>query len=133
MDNSEKRILIVEDDNLLAATFEMFIKQLGYSHYGTAKSSIQATELCHFDKPDIVLMDIHLDGNSNGIEAARSLGENYNLPVVYITGDDTIDMVRNAVLSNTYGFLAKPLHKNILERTIEFALKKHSIDTKLRS
>ncbi len=128
MDNSEKKILIVEDDNLLAATFEMFIKQLGYSHFGTAKSSFIATELCRDAKPDIVLMDIHLDGNPDGIEATRILGNLYNLPVVYITGDDTIETVRLAVLKNTYGFLAKPLHKSLLERTIEFALAKHKID-----
>lgn len=130
MEHSDKKILIVEDDSLLAATFELFIKQLGYTYFGAAKDSKKAIELCEKEKPDIVLMDIRLDGEHNGIEAAALLGEKFNLPVIYITGDDTTETVRKAVLPNTYGFLAKPLHKNILEISIEFALAKHELELK---
>jgi len=126
-----KKILIIEDDGLLASTFEMFIKQIGYTHFGTATGSEDALGLCKDEKPDIVLMDIHLEGEKNGIETANLLGTEYNIPVVYITGDDTADTVRKAVLKNTYGFLSKPLRRNVLELTIEFTLTKHNLDNSL--
>jgi len=128
MSYAETKILIVEDDGLLASTFEMFIKQIGYTHFGTATSSADALKLCETMLPDIVLMDIHLEGEKTGIETAAFLGKEFNLPVVYITGDDSIETVRNAVLKNTYGFLSKPLRRNVLEASIEFALNKHRID-----
>jgi DNA-binding NtrC family response regulator len=72
-------------------------------------------------------MDIHLHGEINGIEAARYICENFFIPIIYITGDADISTVRSSIQKNTYGFLTKPITKDKLEISIEFAIAKHEI------
>ncbi len=122
-----KKVLIIEDDKMLCTIFEMFIKEIGYEHIGTVKTCCDAISLCEISMPDIVLMDIHLDGDKSGIEIARTLDEKFNLPVIYVTGDSDDDTLKNAILKNTYGFLTKPLNRNLLKITVDFALTKHKL------
>lgn len=121
------KILIIEDDKMLCTIFEMFIKEIGYKHAGTVRSSDDAISLCEKDLPDIVLMDIHLEGDKDGIETAQILGNRFNLPVIYITGNIDTNDVKKTVLKNTYGLLTKPLNRNVLTITVEFALAKHKL------
>lgn len=123
----DTKILIVEDDSMLSAIFDMFLKEIGYKHIETVEDSNSAIYYCKTENPDIVLMDIHLEQGMSGIEIARTLGDEFNIPVIYITGDSSIETVKNAVLKNTYGFLTKPIHKATLEISIQFALNKHKL------
>ena len=66
-----KKILIVEDDKMLCTIFEMFLTDLGYELTGISQTGLDAISKCDADKPDVVLMDIHLKGNINGIETAK--------------------------------------------------------------
>ena len=124
---SKARILIVEDDSMLCTVFEMFLEELGYSHCGTVSSGEDA--LAHLEKsqPDLILMDIHLEGSIDGVEAANAIFNKYNIPIIYISGDSDVSTVKRAVLSNTYGFMTKPVYKNSLELNIEFAIFKHQL------
>lgn len=124
---SKAKILIIEDDNMLCTVFEMFLDELGYTHSGTYSSGEDA--LAHIEKniPDLILMDIHLEGNIDGIEAAKIIHEKYNIPIIYISGDSDVNTVQRAVLRNTYGFMTKPVYKNSLELNIEFAVYKHKL------
>jgi two-component system, response regulator PdtaR len=125
---SQKKILIVEDDKMLCTIFEMFIKQLGYEIIGISYTGTEAINLCTLQRPDIVLMDIHLDGEINGIDAAKNIHHNFDIPVVYVTSDIEEETIKKAIYKNTYGFLMKPVYHTTLKVAIEFALAKHAYD-----
>ncbi|MEA2042616.1 MAG: response regulator [Bacteroidota bacterium] len=120
-------ILIVEDDNMLCTIFEMFIKELGYGETNTVETGEDAIEFCKKNKPDFVLMDIHLAGDLNGIQTAKIMGRDMNIPVIYISGDTNTETIKDAVLPNTYGFMTKPIHKDVLKLNIEFSFAKHNL------
>jgi len=127
-DVANRKILIVEDDKMLCTIFEMFIKQIGYELTGIAQKGDDAIKLCGINKPDVVLMDIHLDGDINGIDAAKKIHELYNIPVIYITSDIEKSTIQNAIYKNTYGFLMKPIYQSNLQVALEFAFAKHQYD-----
>jgi len=123
-----KKILIVEDDKMLCTIFEMFIKQLNYELIGISHTGKEAIELCKINKPDVVLMDIHLAGDLNGIETTKKIHEQYDVPVIFVTSDNEEDTIKSAIYKNTYGFLIKPIYKSTLGVNIEFAYSKHEFD-----
>jgi response regulator of citrate/malate metabolism len=123
----KSKILIVEDDSMLCTVFEMFIDELGYQHGDTVSSGEAALKQIEKNKPDLILMDIHLEGDLDGIETAKIVLEKYNIPIIYISGDNDVNTVKRAVLRNTFGFMTKPVYKNGLELNIEFALYKHEL------
>ena len=124
----KKKILIVEDDKMLCAIFEMFIMQLNYELIGISQTGNEAIELCKLNKPDVILMDIHLEGDINGIETSKKIHKLYNIPVIFVTSDIEEDTIKSAIYENTYGFLMKPVYKSTLGVTVEFALAKHKFD-----
>lgn len=125
---ANRKVLIVEDDKMLCTIFEMFIKQIGYELTGIAQKGADAISLCGINKPDVVLMDIHLEGDINGIDAAKKIHELYNIPVIYITSDIEKSTIQNAIYENTYGFLMKPIYQSNLQVALEFAFAKHKYD-----
>lgn len=127
MDNT--KILIVEDDKMLCTIFKMFIEELGFEIVSMCGNSEDAILKTKEYKPDIVLMDIHLEGKTNGIETANIIGEKFNIPIIYITGDEDKGTFKQAILMNTYGFLSKPIQKEELENNIKFAILKHKLVT----
>jgi len=128
----KKKILIVEDDRMLCTIFNMFINELGYELLDFAASGKDALYLIEKEKPDVVLMDIHLEGDMDGIETSKKIKKNFDIPIIYISSDVEDETITNSILSNTYGFLVKPIYKEALGVTIEFAYKKHQIDNKMK-
>jgi two-component system, response regulator PdtaR len=126
-----KKILIVEDDKMLCTIFEMFIKELGHEFLGLAQKGYDAIDMCKNEPPDVILMDIHLAGEIDGIETAKIIHEKFDIPVVYISSDIEESTVQSATYINTYGFLVKPVYKSTLGIAIEFAYSKHKFDKKL--
>ena len=124
---SKAKILIVEDDSMLCTVFEMFLEELEYSHCGTFASAESALEHMEGANPDLILMDIHLDGEIDGVDTAKIIFEKYNIPIIFISGDSDVSTVKRAVLNNTFGFMTKPVYKNSLELNIEFAITKHKL------
>lgn len=125
---NSRKILIVEDDKMLCTIFEMFIRQLGYELIGISQTGTEAINLCTLQKPDVVLMDIHLEGELSGIDTAKNIHHNFDIPVVYITSDIEESTIKSAIYKNTYGFLVKPVYQTTLGVAIEFALAKHAYD-----
>jgi response regulator of citrate/malate metabolism len=125
---AKRKILIVEDDKMLCTIFEMFIKQLGHEIIGISQTGTEAINLCSLQRPDVVLMDIHLEGEINGIDAAKNIHHSYDIPVIYITSDIEETTIKRAIYKNTYGFLMKPIYQDTLGVAIEFALAKHEYD-----
>ena len=124
----DKKILLVEDDNMLGTIFEMFIEEIGYKLIGMCKNGDEAIKICETTPPDIILMDINIEGDKNGIQTSEIINQRFQLPVVYISGTDNTEKIKECVLDNTYGYIVKPVYKRTLEAVIEFAHAKHIFD-----
>ena len=126
-----KRIIILEDDKTLALIYKMFLDELGYhdvEFFGSADKTLAFAEKYN---PDIALVDISLSGEMQGIEAAEILLSDFNIPVIYITGHKEDNIVQEALQSNSYGYLIKPIDRDDLRVAIELALTKHQKDKDL--
>jgi DNA-binding NtrC family response regulator len=129
---SKTRILIVEDEMIVAEDLVCKLGQLGYEISGTTRygedAIIHAREL----RPDLVLMDIQLAGTMNGIEAAGIIGLEYDLPVIYLTAHSDRATLEQAKVTESFGYLLKPFDDRVLGIHIEMALYKHQAERKLR-
>src|ERR1044071_1634483 len=126
------RILVVEDESLLAEDIQERLKRLGYAVAAVAHSGEQALASVAAGQPELVLMDIRLRGNMDGIDTARVMRERYNLPVVYLTGEANIATLERAKATEPLGYLLKPIDEKRLYSTVEIALYKHKMDQRLR-
>ena len=124
----KKKILIVEDEGVVALQIKSVLENLGYEVIDILSSGEETLakikQLC----PDLVLMDIRLDGEINGIEATRRLRNQHNLPVIYLTAHMEESTIADAKTTEPYGYILKPFGVNDLRITVEMALYKHSMD-----
>ena len=126
------RILIVEDVNIVAKDIEKRLKSLGYKTVGIALSGEMAIELSEKKRPDLVLMDIYLKGNMDGIQAADKIRATQNIPIIYLTAYADESTLQRAKITQPYGYILKPFEKRELHSTIEMALHKHKIERQLQ-
>ncbi len=129
---SKIRILVVEDESLVARDIQNMLRSLGYEVTGVVASGEQAIQKAAASVPDLVLMDIVLKGDIDGIAAAEQLWEEYGIPVIYLTAyaDDTT--FERAKLTKPFGYLLKPFEERELQTTIEMALYKSKMEMRLR-
>ncbi len=123
-----RRIFIVEDDKFITAIFTMFLRDLGHELVGKTSSGKEAVEMCKELHPDVVLMDIHLDGELDGIQTADLLRREVNIPVIYVSSDTSSPVIERAIVTNSYGYLVKPINKKELGISIDLAFYKHKVD-----
>jgi PAS domain S-box-containing protein len=126
------RILVVEDESLLAEDIQERLKILGYKVAAVAHSGEEALTSLSAAQPDLVLMDIRLKGTMDGIDTAQVVRERFNLPVVYLTGGADGATLERAKATEPLGYLLKPIDEKRLFSTIEIALYKHRMDQRLR-
>jgi signal transduction histidine kinase len=119
------KILIVEDEIVVARDLENQLRALGYVVSGTAASGEEAVTLAKQAAPDLVLMDIRLQGRLDGIAAADEIRKRLQLPVVYLTAHADDSTVRRARATEPFGYLLKPFEERELRITLEMALYKH--------
>ena len=117
-------ILIVEDDDILARVEDWRLKNLGYMISGRASSGAEAINGVMKQRPDLVLMDINIEGSMDGIETAMMIKKRYDVPVVYMSSHPTDMTVERAKATRPEGFIVKPFHDTDLRVAIELALKK---------
>ena len=116
------RIMIVEDENVTARSLQMSLEKLGYITTAIVESGEQAIQkIEEGDRPDLVLMDISLQGKLDGVETARILGARFNLTVIYLTSHYDQDVFGRAKITNPYGYLTKPFKTDELQKVIELA------------
>ena len=113
------RILIVEDEMFSAVFLKKTIQNLGYLPVGTVSSGDEALEQTEQSDVDLVLMDINLVGDMDGIEAAKVLKQNYELPVIFITAYDDTTTRSRAMKIQPEDFLTKPFETKELKSAIE--------------
>jgi chemotaxis response regulator CheB len=119
------RVFIVEDERLVAMNLGNRLSALGYEVVGSVSSGEEALQKVPASPPDVVLMDICLEGNMSGIEAARRLWERYQIPVVYLTAyadEETLDAVKT---SNPYGYIVKPYRLEQIHVALQLALDRY--------
>ncbi len=126
-----EKILIVEDDAIIAMRLQDTLDNWGY---GTAiiPSGEKALEWIDQYHPDLVLMDIRLDGKMDGIQAAEQIRANLGPPTIFLTAYSDEELIDRAKLTEPYGYLVKPVQERELRSTMEMALFKHRMDENLR-
>ncbi len=121
--------MIVEDDHVTARSLQMSLEKLGYIVTAVVASGEQAIEkIEEGDCPDLVLMDISLQGKLDGIETARILGARFNLTVIYLTSHYDKAVFEKAKTTNPYGFLTKPFKKDDLQKVVELGIYRRKTD-----
>jgi PAS domain S-box-containing protein len=129
---SKEKILIVEDSFIVAYHLQTTLESEGYHVIGTQASGEDALEFIERQRPDLVLMDIMLAGQLDGIETARIIKTKYSLPVIYITALTDKKTIQRAKVTEPYGYLTKPFEDREIFTVIEMALYKHNIESKLK-
>jgi CheY-like chemotaxis protein len=125
-------IFIVEDEAIVANDIKETLKSLGYRVPGIAKSGELALEKVREAMPDLVLMDIHLAGEMDGVQTAGELHVLYDIPVIYLTAYADKALLERAKITEPYGYVIKPYDERELHSVIEMALYKHRIEHEIR-
>ncbi|MBT9507532.1 response regulator [Rhodoferax sp.] len=129
---AKPRILVVEDEIIVARDIAAQLQELGYQAVGHASYGEEAIALAGQLRPDLVLMDIQLAGAMDGIAAAQAIREQYALPIVFLTAFAADDTLARAKLTEPYGYVLKPFSQRELRTVLEMALYKHKTEERLR-
>src|SRR5918994_1649620 len=125
-------IMVVEDEQIVAKNIEESLRLMGYDVLGTHATSADCLRQASERRPDLVLMDVQLEGEMDGIQTAKLLRNRYDLPVVFLTayGDD--DTLSRASEAEAYGYILKPFRASDLRAGVETAVSKHRLEAELR-
>ncbi len=118
-------ILVVEDDPNVSAVLTARLESLGYQVCGTAETGLEAISGVYRYRPDLVIMDILLKGDMNGIEATAKIAEGSDVPIIYMTCLSDQQIFERAIGTHPYGYIIKPYDINELRSAIEIAVVKH--------
>jgi len=129
---SGARILIVEDEGIEALDLQHRLNRLGYIVPDTASTGEEAVKKAGETSPDLVLMDIMLRGEMNGVATAGQIRARFDIPVIYVTAYADEDTLQRAKITEPYGYLVKPFNDGELHITIDVALYKHKMERKLK-
>jgi two-component system, cell cycle sensor histidine kinase and response regulator CckA len=132
MDKKKSRILIVEDERIVAEDIQKSLDNLGYDIAGLASSGTEALKLVQKTNPDLVLMDIVLKDGMNGIQTAETIYGRHHIPVVYLTAYADEETLDRAKRTEPYGYILKPFDDRELQTTIEMAIYKHGMERKVK-
>ena len=127
------KILVVEDEIIVAEDIAGRLKKLGYSVTATVASGEEALEKVAENQPDLVLMDIVLKGEMDGVTAAEKIRSQVNVPTIFLTAYADDKTLQRAKLTDPFGYIIKPFQQNDLRVAIEIALHRHEIEAKMRS
>lgn len=125
-------ILLVEDEGIVARDLEETLQRMGYRVVGIASEGSQAVRMAEQLAPELVVMDVSLRGEIDGIQAACMIQERLPLPVIFLTGHSDPQTLQRAVLTGPLGYLLKPFQEVELRCAIEVAIHKHRADVALR-
>jgi len=126
------RILIVEDESLVARDIENMVKSLGYKVCGTATTGDEAVENAARFRPDLMLMDVVIKGTLDGIAAAEKIWEAFHIPIIYVTAYADDQTLKRAKTTEPFGYILKPFDERELKIAIEMAFYKSRMGMKLK-
>ncbi len=125
-------ILLVEDEGIVAHDLQETLTRLGYRISGIASEGAQAVRMAQDLQPELVVMDVGLRGEIDGIQAARLIQERSQVPVIFLTGHSDPATLQRAVLTGPLGYIVKPFQEVELRCAIEVAMHKHRADVAMR-
>lgn len=128
---SQPKILIVEDEGVVAADIEQCLHKLGYRVVASAATAVSAIRKAVENEPDLVLMDIRLKGPVDGVDAAAELHERLGIPVVFLTAYADAEILERAKKTSPAGYILKPFDERSLRSAVEIALHKHPQERRL--
>lgn len=126
------RVLVVEDEALIAEEIQDRLTRLGYMVIGVADTGLQAMAAAEQMRPDLVLMDIRLKGQMDGIEAGEHIYRNFEIPIVFLTAHSDQATFQRAKLSAPFGYILKPFRERDLLMAIEMAMHRHMLERQLK-
>jgi len=125
------QILIVEDESSVAEQMQILLESLGYTVPAVTASGKEAIEKAAATRPDLILMDIELQGSIDGIEAAKQILDRFDIPIIYVTAHADEATLQRAKITEPFGYVIKPFKRRDLHTTIEMALYRHEMERKL--
>lgn len=120
------RILIVEDESIIAADLEMTLLTNGYEVAGIAYDSTRALDMISGRSPDLVLLDISIKGDLNGIQIGQILHEKHKIPFIFVTSYSSKEVLDSAKVTMPYGYIVKPFSDRDIISSIEIAIYNHN-------
>jgi PAS domain S-box-containing protein len=129
---NKNRILIVEDELIIARGIQKRLLGMGYDITDIVPSGEEAVQSATENPPDLILMDINLQGSMDGIQAAESIRSSLDLPVIYLTAYADAESLGRAKLTEPFGYIVKPFQDHALQSAIEMALYKHRMESRLK-
>ena len=126
------RVMIVEDDRVVARDIKTQVPRMGHSVIGMTGSGEEAVTLAATQQPDLVLMDIRLEGEMDGIEAAQQIRSKDRIPVVFLTAYGNEEVMHRASLTEPFGYLLKPFEEPQMRTVIQLALYKREAENRVR-
>lgn len=127
-----ERILVVEDNSIAQLDIRVALERSGFEIVGFSSTGEKAIELADSENPDLVLMDIQLEGEMDGIEAAGEIKRRFDIPVIFLTVVVDDETLHWAKISGPFGYLLKPVDHNELKSAIEVGLYKHQMERELQ-
>ncbi|MCD6162938.1 MAG: response regulator [candidate division Zixibacteria bacterium] len=129
----DAQILVVEDESIVAKNIQNRLESMGYTVPAIASTGKEAMQIALETMPDLLLMDINLKGEIDGIETARRINDQLDIPVVYLTAYADENTISRAKNTEPFGYLTKPFDARELRATIEMAIYKHMMVRELKS
>ncbi len=125
------KVMIIEDEAIIAMDIRSTVEELGYTVPATASSGDEALSKVDEADPDIILMDIKIAGNMDGIETAGKINETHNIPIIYITSYSDEKTLERAMNTRPYSYILKPIRERDLAVELKLALHSHKMELKL--
>ncbi|MFZ3166328.1 MAG: ATP-binding protein [Candidatus Methanoperedens sp.] len=129
---SQTKVMIVEDERIVAEDIQSSLKNLGYAVSSIVSSGNKAIEDAEKYHPDIVLMDIVLKGEMDGVEAAEQIRIRFNIPIIYLTAYSDEEILERSKITEPFGYIIKPFNDRELHTSIEIALYKYKMERKVK-
>ncbi|MBN2545074.1 MAG: response regulator [Spirochaetes bacterium] len=118
---NKQKILIVEDEVIISLSIQLKLSSMGYQVIKSVRSGEEAVETISKSKPNIIIMDIILEGKMDGIEAAKVINQKYHIPVIFMTGNSDPLTISRAKKIKPAGILIKPIMDEDLKKTLKQA------------
>jgi CheY-like chemotaxis protein len=122
------KIMVVEDEGIIAQNLKNILTNLGYTVPAIATTGPEAIRMAEITFPDLILMDVMLKGDMNGVEAAEEILKHSDVPIIYVTAYSNNEILEKAKVTRPYGYIVKPFKSEELRVNIEMAIHKHSMD-----
>ncbi|MCP5102509.1 MAG: PAS domain S-box protein, partial [bacterium] len=126
------KIMIVEDELIVSKHIRNHLEKAGYTVTAAVSTGEEAVVRAAENVPDLILMDIRLGGEMDGIEAAAKIRSRFNIPIIYLTAFTDSETLKRSRITEPFGYLLKPFEAKALHSTIEVALYKHRMEKKLK-